>query len=210
MKEGIRVFGRRRPVRLSATRRAGVILATAGTVIAAAAYGGTPPSAAAGSSLDARGPVALQSTPVQEEVAYSECMRRHGVPKFPDPSNGVIPKVNLQQLGVSSAQFDAAQRVCRPLLGSDNNSSLITECLSTGVCTQAMRQQLLNGMRRFARCMRSLGVRNFPDPTVNSQGSPGINLAAVPGTNWSSPEIDHKLQVCQSRMPGVRVGLERP
>ncbi|HEY1829778.1 MAG TPA: hypothetical protein VGG38_05985 [Acidimicrobiales bacterium] len=136
-------------------------------------------------------------------------MRAHGVPNFPDPaSGGVLPKVNVEQLGVSNAQFQSAQSACQDLL--PNNGGSTTECFSTGDCPPALMQTLMNGMLRFARCMRSHGVPNWPDPTVDSKGSPGFNLVAVQGTDWESPQIDNTLGECQRALPGVRIALERP
>jgi hypothetical protein len=173
------------------------IIATAAVALPAAAHGSSPSSTAS------------QSSNVGKAVAYAECMRRHGVPNYPDPSSdGVLPKVDVHQLGVSQAQFAAADSACRHLL--PNSSASINTCLSTGVCTGALRQQLMNGMLRFARCMRQHGVTNFPDPSIQPDGAPAINLAAVPGTNWRSPQIENKLAECQQAMPGVRIGLRRP
>jgi hypothetical protein len=39
-------------------------------------------------------------------------------------------------------------------------------------------QQLLVGMRVFSQCMRSHGVANWPDPTVNSSGQPQFQVSA--------------------------------
>ena len=56
-----------------------------------------------------------QSTNTQKALAYSRCMRSHGVPSYPDPtSNGVIPKVSSEEL--NSPQFRAAARACQRLL----------------------------------------------------------------------------------------------
>jgi hypothetical protein len=53
--------------------------ALAGTALLAAACGSGGPPAAAG------------TTAYQKALAYSQCMRSHGVPGFPDPqSNGAI------------------------------------------------------------------------------------------------------------------------
>src|SRR6202021_1730573 len=50
-------------------------------------------------------------------VAFSHCMRSHGLPDYPDPSgSGTLPKTSAQLLGVSSSVFDAAQRACQQLL----------------------------------------------------------------------------------------------
>ena len=83
----------------------------------------------------------------------------HALPrgaKDPDPdssnelANG-LPKVSLQQLGVSSSRthsWNACERL-----------------LPNGAKTPAQSQQDLNAMRRYARCMRFHGVPTWPDPT---------------------------------------------
>jgi hypothetical protein len=38
-------------------------------------------------------------------------------------------------------------------------------------------QQMLTVGRKFAQCMRSHGVSNWPDPTLDSQGRPFFNLS---------------------------------
>ncbi len=55
-------------------------------------------------------------------VAYSQCMRTHGVPEFPEPTEGQLlihaSDHNGHVTGVNprSAQFQAAQKVCGKLL----------------------------------------------------------------------------------------------
>ena len=55
-------------------------------------------------------------------VAFSTCMRSHGVPNFPDPdSSGGIPKETLRQLGVSNSRYQAAVQACGHLVpGGDS------------------------------------------------------------------------------------------
>ncbi len=48
-------------------------------------------------------------------LAYSRCVRSHGVPKFPDPSNGNL-QVNGNALGVSPGVLQAAEQACGHLL----------------------------------------------------------------------------------------------
>lgn len=48
-------------------------------------------------------------------LRYAQCMRRHGEPKFPDPSNGVFDLPS--DVDPTSAQFGAANRACSGLLG---------------------------------------------------------------------------------------------
>ncbi len=61
----------------------------------------------------------------------------------------------------------------------------------------ALHQELLN----FARCMRSHGVSNFPDPT-----SPGADkeflLGQVPGVNPQSPAFQSGDAACKHLLPG--------
>ncbi|MFZ0186786.1 MAG: hypothetical protein WAL72_07580 [Streptosporangiaceae bacterium] len=112
-------------------------------------------------------------------VAYSQCMRSNGVPNFPDPAGGVPPKVTAQELGISSSQLQVAQGACQHLLpatGGSLSASSLQQCYLAGVCPQALVQQALSAGREFARCMRSHGVPNWPDPTIDSQGRPLFNI----------------------------------
>ncbi len=201
----------RRPRRAwpPAARAAAAITAAAALALLAAACSGSPPAAGSGGSLDSRGSEASSSA-----VAYSHCMRSHGVPNFPDPtSNGQVPKTSAQLLGVSSSQLQAAQTACQHLYPSNGGAltASLEQCEETGVCPQAMVQRVMNGMRRFARCMRSHGVPGWPDPSIDSEGRPGFNLLHVSGFNPDSPQIDNKMQECEYVMPGgAPVALIRP
>ena len=50
----------------------------------------------------------------------------------------------------------------------------------------------------FARCMRSHGVPNFPDPSASG----GINFNSVPGINASSPAFRTALTACRKPAAG--------
>jgi hypothetical protein len=105
-------------------------------------------------------------------VAYSACMRTHGVPNYPDPdSSGTLPKVSPQQLGVSSTLFASATSTCAHLLHPSD----------------VQEQQTLSGMHDFARCMRSHGVTNWPDPTTDSDGQAVFDLRGQ--INPDAPQV---------------------
>jgi hypothetical protein len=207
MNDSTRVRHRPRRARLPGLLPAAAIIAMA--LLAAACGSGSPSSAGFGGAPGAGGSANSPSA-----VAYSHCMRTNGVPSFQDPSsNGQVPKADPQQLGVSSSQLQAAQRACQHLYPSNGGalSASLRQCEATGDCPQAMVQQVLNGMRRLARCVRSHGVPNWPDPTVDSEGRPGFNLLHAQGFNPNSPQIDNKLQECEHVMPGgAPVPLIRP
>src|SRR6516225_9430698 len=174
------------------------IIAVAAVTLLAAACRGSPSSADSGGFQDAGG-----SANSRQGLAYSACMRSHGVPKYPDPSSGNelpsgLPKADPQQLGVSSSQYQAAQRACAHLLPNG------------GQMTQAESQRDLRTILAFARCMRSHGVPNWPDPT-NGPAGWGFNLVHVHGFDPNSPQIDHKMSGCSQTLPaGVGVPLSRP
>jgi hypothetical protein len=138
-------------------------------------------------------------------VAYSNCIRSHGVPDFPDPgSGGILPKTDAQRLGVSNSQLQAAQRACQHVLPTaDSLQQQAQQCFLAGNCPQALVQQILTAGRKFARCMRSHGVPNWPDPSLDSEGRPAFNLVPVGITHSEthSPPMTAKIQECQRLDP---------
>jgi hypothetical protein len=114
-------------------------------------------------------------------------MRSHGVSQFPDPSSsGAIPKVGLEQLGVSSARFAAAQHACRRFLpngGAGPNAAQLAQGRALGL--------------HFAQCMRAHGMPTFPDP-----GSDGrIPDPASVGLNQGSPRFESANSACARFRP---------
>ena len=179
-----------------------MLIAAAGLALLAACGGPPAPAGAGGTPSTGGSPSA---------VAYSRCMRSHGVPGFPDPAgNGAIPKTSAQALGVSGSRFQAAQRACQPLLpAATSPPQQAQQCLQAGVCPQALVQQMLTADRSFARCMRSHGVPNWPDPTLDAEGRPGFNLVPVGITHSQthSLPISGKLAEC-GRLDPAAVALE--
>jgi hypothetical protein len=165
-----------RPARTSAA-----IIATAALALLAAACGGSPSPTGSGGSPGAAG-----SANSQKMLAFSRCVRSHGVPNFPDPnSSGVLPKSQVAQLTASSPQFPAAHGACEHLLPNG------------GQPTQAQVQQAWNDMRNFARCMRSHGVPNWPDPAPTSQQDQRPFFHLPDSIDPNAPQITTKIRACQ-------------
>ena len=135
-------------------------------------------------------------------------MRSQGVPNYPDPdSSGQLPKPDAHRLGVSSSQLRTTQQACLYLLpntGRAINAGSIQDCMMADDCPQALVQQVLTEERNFARCMRSRGVPNWPDPSTDSQGRPvfAINISKD-GFNPYSPPIWAKGNHCSHLMPDL-------
>jgi len=186
----------RRPRRAAppAARTAAAIIATAALTLLAACSG-SPSSAGSGGAPNAGGSATSRSA-----VAYSACMRSHGVPNYPDPdSSGQLPKGDAQLLGVSTSQYRAAQQACRHLLPTGGSlQQQEDQCMQNSDCPQALVQQMLAADRKLARCMRSHGVPNFPDPTNGGSGGPFFNIskAGISDAASHTPQFEAKLTEC--------------
>lgn len=179
------------------TARTAAVIVAAATVAVLAAACSSASSAGSGGAPNSRG-----SGESPSAVAYSHCMRSHGVPSFPDPpAGGGIAKGSAQELGVSSSVFSAAQRACQSLIPASGGSVQQEEqqCFVSNDCSPAVVQQLLNVMREFSRCMRSHGVPNFPDPTTDSHGQPFFDVSAqgISDADSHSPRFTARLDECQ-------------
>lgn len=182
-------FGRGRGHRWPRLRMACVVVGMAATMLVAACgssqssrgSGGSPSAGAANSS---------------SAVVYSQCVRSHGIPDFPDPgSNGDIPKETGQQLGVSDSMLRAATGACANLNPNQPPSAA------------QQRQELADDVR-FAQCMRSHGLPNLPDPTTGPDGPYfAISISQV-GFDPHSPQIIAKARACQHVLP-AGTGLPR-
>jgi hypothetical protein len=153
--------------------------------------------AACGSSGGSGGTPDASNSP--SAVAYSACMRSHGVPNFPDPgSAGQIPKGSAQQLGVSASQYQTAQHACEhliPAIGSTGEQQQETQCAMSDDCSQAVVQKWMSGLRTLAQCLRSHGEPTWPDPVIAAQGTPHFNYDQA-GIDHHSPQVLAKVQTC--------------
>ena len=181
---------------------AAVVVAAAVLAMLAAACNGSSSSGGSGGTPSAHG-----STGSPAAVAYSACMRSRGVPDFPDPdSRGRLPKADPQQLGVSPSELQAAQRTCRHLLPNTAVSfrQQTQQCLLAGDCPQALVQQILTVQRRYARCIRTHGFPNWPDPTIDPQGRPYFDVsgAGISRAETRSSQLTSSDRECE-RLAGI-------
>jgi hypothetical protein len=117
-------------------------------------------------------------------------MRANGVPNFPDPnSSGVWPKPQVEGAAINP-RYPAAATSCGHLLPDGG----------PGVApSQAVDQEIQNDMTKFALCMRTHGVSNWPDPTID-QGRTVFDPQAA-GVNTNSPQISAKVHECEHVFP---------
>jgi hypothetical protein len=133
-----------------------------------------------------------EASPGSQAIAYTACMREHGVTNFPEPQvseHGNEGSVKMAvPVGVgSNPKFKPAQQACRKLLpggGPGRQAAL----------TPAQQERYL----RAAACIRSHGVPSFPDPTF-SAGAAHIPQHAV---DLNSPTVKTAVHDCESLIPG--------
>jgi len=137
----------------------------------------------------------------QKMVAYSQCMRSHGVPEFPEPTEGHLlihsSVHNGQVTGVNpqSSQFQAAQKVCGKLMPEG------------GTPSPAQQAKAQESALKFSQCMRTHGVPNFPDPTFSGGGARlTLKAGGANGIDPNSPQFKAAQKTCQSLMPRPRGG----
>jgi len=158
------------------------ITRTAATVTAVTAALGL--LTACGGSTSTAAPSAGAPGTARSTVAFSRCVRSHGVPDFPDPgSNGVFDKHKMKHLGVSPARLRAAATACQNLLPA-------------GPAPLTARQQ--QDYLRAAACMRSHGIINFPDPTF-AGGSVSLHIPSSMDTKSQSFTLAR--QTCARLIP---------
>ena len=166
-------------------RAAAVITVMAAATLLAAACSSSPSSTGSGGSPNAGGSANSPSA-----VAWVQCVRSHGVPDFPGPdSSGQIPKITSgQQVGVSDSRLTAARGACQALWPYQ-------------APTQAQQRQQLTDDLKFARCMRSHRLPDFPDPTSSDGRVEFVLSASRDGFNPYSPQILAKAHECQHVLP---------
>jgi len=144
------------------SRHAGHLAVTAAVAVLATACGGGASSPAGSAS---GGPARYQ-----QALAYSACMRSHGVPGFPDPdaAGNIIQHVAAGQPSGNTPQEQKADNTCHHLLPGGGASSTGTQ------------RRTVTRLLKLATCMRTHGVPNFPDPTVSSAPA-RANTVSLPG-----------------------------
>ena len=167
-----------------------------------------PLLAACGSSSPKTGSVdsPLSTTKQQSMIAFAKCMRGHGVPNFPDPNGngrgglqiqasqrvGSGASMTVNGVSVSAPAFQSAMQTCHTYLPNG------------GTPSPAQTAKLKSQALAMARCMRSHGVPNFPDPQFQSGpgGGFGVRMGGA-GIDRSSPAFQAAQRECGSIFGGA-------
>ena len=185
--------GERRPPRRAGAIAAGLV--ALGLSVAACSAGSNSPGVASASSSPAAGRPSSHGSAKRSALAYAQCMQSHGIKNFPEPnSSGQLTVTKGESLpDISSPQFQAAAKACLSLNPA-------------GVAPNPAQQaQQLQKDIAYAKCMRSHGVTNFPDPDPNSGDS--FNLQ---GIDVNSQQVQSANKACASSGVGIGQGRTSP
>ncbi|MHB8467848.1 MAG: hypothetical protein ACYDH6_00175 [Acidimicrobiales bacterium] len=129
-------------------------------------------------------------TPLAQGLAYSQCMRNHGMPNFPDPiptpSGGYgyhMPR-GSNAINPRSPAYVAAQDACK---------SLAPQWWTGGQQLSPAQEQ---AWLTWAKCIRANGVPDFADPTFA-----GGHVAINDGGGAGSAQLQAAERACKSQMP---------
>jgi hypothetical protein len=181
--------GRRRSLPLR--RTAATIAALLGLAVLAAGCGGSNgpgvPGGGSGKSTHHAPGSASSGGVMAQFVAYSRCMRSHGIHDFPDPSSAGGVGIELHggpgsDLNRNNPAFKAAEQACRSLQPG------------AGQAPTPSAQKIAAEVK-WARCMRSHGLPSFPDP--NGQGAFDRNKF-----DENSPAFQTASNACKSLRTG--------
>jgi hypothetical protein len=167
-----------------------VVAAAAVAVLAAGCGGGgSPPTNSAGTD-------AASTDFAAEAVAFAACMRSHGLSSYPDPQ--VSQSAGHAQMTISpggldpnSPAFKSATHACGHLMPGGGAPAAISP--------QEQAQDL-----RFASCMRTHGVPNFPDPGRDG----AFTLPA--GVDQQAPQFQRATKACANVEPSSLSILDQP
>ncbi|HTR70348.1 MAG TPA: hypothetical protein VMH41_08990 [Mycobacteriales bacterium] len=141
---------------------------------------------------------ASTQTAHEQSVKFAECMRTNGVRTFPDPTatgaltlDGVLNGSGLDQ---DSPTWTRGIAACRHLEPAGFTGTTVT--------SSQMAARL-----KFAQCVRTHGVSDFPDPSANE---PLVDTDLIPSVNTPGGRaaLQAALKACQSELAGT--GVSRP
>lgn len=139
----------RRGARIRLIRTAGTLMP--GSVVIAACL------LTSGCGSNAPRPTTASPTIAAQALAFSQCMRTHGVDNYPDPNaDGQVSIASNSGINFSAPAFQAAQSACQKLESGGPSASGLSSA------------QILGKFLAFSKCMRAHGITDFPDPTTSS------------------------------------------
>jgi hypothetical protein len=116
-------------------------------------------------------------------LKFSNCIRAHGVPNFPDPmaGSGGFSFPDSDTGLFSSPAFKRAQQACKGLMPH----------IPKGHTSQGA----INALVAYAQCMRKHGLSSYPDPVIKNGRQAVVPLSTY-GIDTTSPAYKDAAKAC--------------
>lgn len=145
----------------------------AALALSVAGCGGT------GDASSASGSPGTNANPnLEKAVKFTQCMREHGVPKFPDPDKNGKFTIGAGGPDKNSPQVQQARQACKALEPPGFEPS------------DAERAQDQKEWLTWAQCMRRNGIRDMPDPQGGKLKVPRDRI------DVNTPQFKKALKAC--------------
>jgi hypothetical protein len=170
-------------------------VASLGATATTAASNGQTSSGGPGTNSDPGavqgGGLSLSSGNATQALAFSQCMRAHGVADFPDPNAQGQTQISGgpdSDLSPNNPTFEKAMKACQSELPKP---------------TPAQQAQALQNALKMSQCMRAHGITDFPDPQSQGGGRISISLHGSPGSdlNPNDPAFQRAQKICMPDAP---------
>jgi hypothetical protein len=173
-------------------------IALAGTALLAACS--SPPANSDPASRSSSATSASATSASASGLAYSQCMRAHGIKNFPDPNpSGGIGIGPSSGINPNSPQYQTAEQACHSL--------------AAGGVSPAQQAQNYASELKYAHCMQTHGVPGFPEPPAPGNGpNSQSNSGSASQHNGSgsvdpnSPQFIAANKTCEHYLPAGQQG----
>jgi hypothetical protein len=119
----------------------------------------------------------------ERRLKFAECMREQGI-DMPDPGDGPGVRIRVGE-GTDPKKVDAAMEACK-------------KYAPNGGEPPKLNAEQLEQARKFAKCMRSNGVPDFPDPGADGR----ITMQRRAGDGGPSEEtVEAAMEKCRQFQP---------
>jgi hypothetical protein len=135
------------------------------------------------------------SDPADAALAYAQCIRENGYPEWPDPDpEGRFVMRRDHGMSFNDPRRQAAMEACQDLRPPGHGGGM---AIGPGGGAAAMDEET---MLEFARCIRSNGVPEFPDP--GAAGGGAVIIGPESGINHNDPTFQAAAQHCVTTVLG--------
>jgi len=131
-----------------------------------------------------------------------QCLRQHGIVNLPDPTVVSSGPARGQTMFDKRALLAYPESVVNQAVAACT-TALEQAGVGSGPPAPALTQQQIQSRLALARCLRSHGVPNFPDPNPTTG-----DVTLPPGLTKTSPQLLAAAQACRSL--AVAAGLSVP